>query len=147
VRILCALSMLFWRFHLQFIFLHFFLKSYWVFADWIPCEENKANRGFLMTRCIQYYKAADSEFASTVPHAESRILRPLVFRTQRLLLFERSYNTRPQSTAHDYPNAIKNNRMRYYGLQINYPINICVPCIMHVPKKLIVSDGRDTITD
>jgi len=78
---------------------------------------------------------------------QSRILRPLVFRTQRLLLFERSYNTRTQSTAHAYPNAIKNNRMQYYGLQINYPINICVPCIMHVPKKLIVTDGRDIITD
>jgi len=87
---------------------------------------------------MQYYEAADSEPASTVPQRESRILRALVFRTQRLLLFKRSNNTRTQSTAH-YPNAIKNkNRMQYYGLQINYPINICVPCLMHVSKKTLI---------
>jgi len=103
-------------------------------------------------------EAADSEPASTVPQGESRILRPLVFRTQRLLLFKRSNNARTESTAH-YPNAIKNNRMQYYGLQINYPINICVPCLTNklsnkylcsllnaCVKKLIVTDGRDTIS-
>jgi len=55
----------------------------------------------------QYYEAADSEPASTVPHRGSRILGPLVFRTQRLLLFKRSNNTRTHSTEHNIQMQLK----------------------------------------
>jgi len=106
----------------------------WVLGSW-------RIRGF-----FQYYEAADSEPASTVPHRESRILRPLVFRTQCLLLFKRSNNTRTQSTAH-YPNAIKKgcNITSSNKLSNKYLCSLLNACVKKTKnkkkKQLLLMEG------
>ncbi|KTF80193.1 hypothetical protein cypCar_00048959, partial [Cyprinus carpio] len=47
----------------------------------------------ILNHNCQHYEAADSEPASTVPHPESRILRPLVFRDSASCCSEHRINT------------------------------------------------------
>jgi len=74
-------------------------------------------------------------------HLQSPSRQTPRFLRQLLLLFERSYYNRTQMQL----KTIGCNITVSFYLVIH--INICVPCLMHVPTKLIVTDGRDTITN